>query len=124
MAEAHDRRIRNVVARTPIPVLVVGVGAELHHAERHGGARVRMAVAARADETRSPGASGLRSRPPVAGPRIAAIRSRAKPIRGIMVVNSTIMRACIGPRACGLMKPMTPWLSLLLSGLRYARAGR
>ncbi len=36
VAEAHDRRVGAVIARTRVPALDVGVGGELHHAERDG----------------------------------------------------------------------------------------
>ena len=47
--EAHDRRVAVMVARAVRPVLGIGVGADLHHAERHGRAGIGMAVAAGAD---------------------------------------------------------------------------
>ena len=49
MAEAHDRGVGVVVAGAIVPAIVVGVRAELDHAERHGGARIRMTVAASPD---------------------------------------------------------------------------
>ena len=49
-AEAEDGVVGGVVARAAVPVVHAGVGAELHHAEGHRGAREGMAVAARPDE--------------------------------------------------------------------------
>ena len=49
-AEAEDGVVAGVVARAAVPVVHAGVGAELHHAERHRGAREGVAMAARPDE--------------------------------------------------------------------------
>ena len=49
-AEAEDGVVGGVVARAAVPVVHAGVGAELHHAERHRGTREGMAVATCADE--------------------------------------------------------------------------
>ncbi len=50
MAEAIDVVVAVMVSRTCIPVVLACVGAQLHHPERHHGARVSMAVASSADE--------------------------------------------------------------------------
>ena len=49
-AEAEDGVVGGMIARTAVPVVHAGVGTELHHAERHRGARKSVAVAARPDE--------------------------------------------------------------------------
>ena len=49
-AEAEDSVVGGVVARAAVPIVHAGVGAELHHAERHRGAREGVAVAARTDK--------------------------------------------------------------------------
>ena len=49
VAEAHDRRVCVVVAGTPIPALVIGIGAKLHRAKRQAGTRIGMAMATRAN---------------------------------------------------------------------------
>ena len=50
VGEAHDRAVLVVVARAGVPVRVVGVGAQLHHAEGPRGGRRGVAVIAGADE--------------------------------------------------------------------------
>ena len=50
MAEPHDRRVGAVIARTRIPALDIGVGAELHHPERQRRTRIGVAMTAGADE--------------------------------------------------------------------------
>src|SRR5579859_4682697 len=46
VAEAHDRGVGGMVAGAPVPVGVIGVGAELYHAEGHRGSGIEVAVAA------------------------------------------------------------------------------
>ena len=54
VAEAADVFVGNVVARAMVPAglvvaIIEGVGAQLHHSERHRGAGVSVSVASRAD---------------------------------------------------------------------------
>ena len=49
VTEAHDRAVGMMVARTPIPTVVVRVGRKLHHAKRHGRAGIGVSVAAGTD---------------------------------------------------------------------------
>ena len=49
MAEAHDGGVGDVVAGTPVPAVVEGVGAELNGGEGDAGAREAVAVTAGAD---------------------------------------------------------------------------
>src|ERR1700758_3842516 len=50
MAEAHDRCVGVVIARAPVPAVVVSVGTELHHPEGNGSARIGVPVATGAYE--------------------------------------------------------------------------
>ena len=50
VSEAHDDGVAVVVARAPVPALVVLCRAELHEAEGHVSPEEHMAVATRADE--------------------------------------------------------------------------
>ena len=49
VAEAHDRTVGVVISGAPVPAVVVGIRAQLHHSKRYCGSRIRMAVAASAD---------------------------------------------------------------------------
>src|SRR5271166_3208720 len=46
MTESHDRTVRVVIPRTPVPSVVEGIGAELNHPEGNRGSRVGVPVAA------------------------------------------------------------------------------
>lgn len=50
MRKAVDRRVAVMVAGAGVPVAGTGVGTQLHHAERRGGARIGMTVESGADE--------------------------------------------------------------------------
>src|SRR5258705_9577597 len=49
VAEAHDRAIRVVVSRAPVPFLIKGVRTQLHHTERNCCSRITVTMSASAD---------------------------------------------------------------------------
>ena len=50
VAEAGNLGVGVVVSRAPVPPLLAGIRAELHHSERHDGTRKRMSMPACPDE--------------------------------------------------------------------------